>query len=92
MINPGKPKLYNKGYGKPDFKEDFGHQYRYFKENIDDKFPKPLVKGLNTTFFSDSDHGHDKVTGRSITAILGMVGNTPVIARSTRQSCVQTST
>ena len=72
--------------------EDFGKQYHYFKEQIDPMFPEPLITGLSTTFFSDSDLAHDKVTGRSITGVIGLVGSTPVTAISRRQSSVQTST
>lgn len=50
------------------------------------------MEGLDIMFFADSDHRHDKKTGRSITGIVGFVGSTPVTAHSTRQSCVQTST
>ena len=42
--------------------------------------------------FVDADHGHDKVTGRSITGIVGFVGSTPAIWSSKRQPCVNTST
>ena len=42
--------------------------------------------------FCDADHGHDLVTGRSITGILAFVGSTPVHWKSTRQTAVQTST
>ncbi|MEM7297751.1 MAG: hypothetical protein AAF391_05735 [Bacteroidota bacterium] len=92
VINPTNPQYNNPTYTKATFTEDFGNQYKYFIEDIDPRFPEPLIQTLSTTFSSDSDHAHDKVTGRSITGILGFVGSTPVTARSTRQSCVQTST
>ena len=38
------------------------------------------------TVFSDSNHGHDKVTGRSVTGLIAFVGLTPK-----RQTSVQTS-
>ncbi len=72
--------------------DDFGNQYSYFKEDIDPKFPEGRVPELDIMMFCDSDHAHDKVTGRSITGLLGFVGSTPVLWRSKRQSCVHTST
>ncbi len=42
--------------------------------------------------FCDSDHGHDKITGRSITGLICFVGSTPIIWESKRQTSVQTST
>ena len=72
--------------------EDFGHQYQYFQEELDPKFPKPKIKELQITIFSDADHAHDLVTGRSITGIIAFVGSAPIYWKSTRQTSVQTST
>jgi hypothetical protein len=47
---------------------------------------------LAITVFVDSDHAHDKVTRRSVTGILIMVGRTPVFFSSKRQGSVETST
>ena len=90
-INPLPPNT------PPDYeviaiKEDFSYQYSYFQEEIDPRFPTPLSSELAITLFVDADHAHDKVTGRSITGLLGFVGSTPVIWSSKRQSSVQTST
>jgi hypothetical protein len=71
---------------------DFGNQYTYFHEDIDPRFPPPLIEGLETTIFADSDHGHDKVTGRSITGLIAFLGSTPIHWTSKRQSSVQLST
>eukprot|EP00957_Ditylum_brightwellii_P155307 11823023-Ditylum_brightwellii.AAC.1 len=59
---------------------------------LDPRFPEPLVGELDITFFCDSDHGHDKVTGRSVTGLFGVIGSTPVLWISKRQPCVQAST
>jgi hypothetical protein len=90
-INPAPPKI-DAEYQKVTLKQDFGGQYHYFNEELDPKFPEPLLKELDVNMFCDSDHGHDKVTGRSITGIICFVGSTPVIWESKRQTCVQTST
>jgi len=73
-------------------KEDFGHQHSYFTEDVDPCFPEPFLAELDINIFVDADHGHDKVTGRSITGLIALVGSTPVIWSSKQQSCVQLST
>ena len=72
--------------------EEFTHQYRHFKEEMDPYFPEPTIKELEITIFCDSDHAHDLVTGRSITGILAFVGSTPVYWKSKKQTSVHTST
>ena len=47
---------------------------------------------MDISVFLDSNHGHDKKTGQSITGIFGLVGSTPIIWKSKRQPTVQTST
>lgn len=91
VINPA-PLHVPTDYEIVAIKEDFGYQYTYFQEEMDPRFPKPLTKELDINFFVDADHGHDKVTGRSITGLIGLVGSTPIIWSSKRQSCVQLST
>lgn len=91
MINPSPPNI-DLEYQQVELSKDFGNQYHYFTEDIDSWFPTPLLPELDINLFCDSDHGHDKVTGRSITRILGFVGSTPVTWQSKRQSSVQTST
>ena len=71
---------------------DFTEQYSYAKEEIDSRFPPLLGKEMDVSIFFDSDHAHDKVTGRSISGVIVMVGSTPIIWRSKRQGAVQTST
>jgi hypothetical protein len=89
-INASEPRYHPV---KPEeFKADFEDQYRYAKEEFDPRFPKPLGAELDTTIFFDSDHAHDKKTGRSISGVLTMVGCTPIIWKSRRQGAVQTST
>merc|ERR1712127_158514 len=50
------------------------------------------MKDLPTNIFIDSNHGHDRVTGRSITGMISFVGRTPITHSSKRQSSVQTTT
>lgn len=71
---------------------DFVGQYKYAQEEIDPKFPKPMGPELDVWIFFDSDHAHDKVTGRSISGVIVLVGSTPIIWKSKRHGAVQTST
>ena len=91
LVNPNPPKIDPK-YEVVKLKEDFGGQYQYFNEDLDPRFPPPLVSPLDINLFVDANHAHDKITGRSITGIFGFVGSTPVIWSSKRQASVQTST
>ena len=89
FIDPRDPIL-NVDYD--DVKPDFGHQYHDFQEEIDDRLPVEKMKELSITIFCDSNHGHDKRTGKSISGIIVFVGRTPIYWSSKRQSSVQTST
>jgi hypothetical protein len=71
---------------------DLTEQYAYTREELDHKFPRPLGKEMDVSIFFDSDHAHDKKTGRSISGVIVMVGSTPIIWKSKRQGAVQTST
>jgi hypothetical protein len=90
-INPKPPSIDPK-YETIKLKEDFGGQYLYFQEDLDPKFPEPLVPEMDINIFVDANHAHDKVTGRSVTGLFCFVGSTPVSWRSKRQASVQTST
>ena len=92
LIDPTPPIIQENPQTPREKFEEFGHQYQYFEEELDPKFPKPKVKELDITIFCDADHAHDLVTGRSITGIIAFVGSTPVYWKSTRQTSVQTST
>ncbi len=61
---------------------DFSEQYAYAKEEIDYRFPELMGQELEVSVFFDSDHAHDKVTGRSISGVIVMVGCTPIIWKS----------
>jgi len=91
FINP-RPPTVPTDFERVAIKEDFGYQCSHFTEDIDPRFPEPLLAELDINIFVDADHGHDKVTGGSITGLIALVGSTPVIWSSKRQSCVQLST
>jgi hypothetical protein len=91
VVNPVSPH-FDPVYSNVEVKCDFGNQYSYFREELDPRFPKPLLKEMDFNVFIDADHAHDKVTGRSITGLFATLGCTPVSWRSKRQTSVQTST
>jgi hypothetical protein len=82
--------------GKPNVNQkevfNFADQYSYAVEEMDKSFPKPLGEELDVNIFFDSDHAHDRKTGRSISGIIVYLGNTPIIWKSRQQGAVQTST
>ena len=92
VINPDPPKIKDTSHSQIKVKEDFGYQYEYFNEELDPHFPEPLLPELEINMFVDADHAHDKLSGRSITGLLAMVGSTPTYWASKRQTSVQTST
>ena len=57
MIDP-RPPIVDKSV--VDHEADFSDQCPDADEELDDKFPKGLVKELQTTALVDADHGHDK--------------------------------
>ena len=56
--------------------------------------PKPIVTKdpLKITCYVDADHAHNTLTRRSVTRILLLVNNTPLVWISRRQTTVKTST
>ena len=86
------PLVLDADYEKVELKLDFGNQYGYFHEDIDEMFPYPVMNELPIYIFCDADHGHNRKTGRSITGLFSIVGSTPISWMSKRQLCVHTST
>ena len=72
--------------------EDFKEEYHEAVVEIDDYIPPPLVGELAITVFVDFDHALDKVTRRSITGLIMLVGRTHMFYYSKRQGTVETST
>ena len=75
-----------------DYVELFKDAYPDAAEEVDTKVPVPLIDEMEITCFVDSDHAHDRVTRRSITGIIIVVGRTPVFFSSKRQGAIETST
>jgi hypothetical protein len=61
-------------------------------EEMDPKFPAPRGTPLDTAVYFDSNWAHDETTRRSISGIIGFIGNTPVTWSSKRQGAIATST
>ena len=61
-------------------------------EDIPEDMLKPIGKMSKLTVFVDADHARDKVTRRSVTGIIVLLGNTPLIWVCKGQKTVESST
>jgi hypothetical protein len=61
-------------------------------ETLPDHQPIPHGKQATITCFVDADHARDKVTRRSVSSIVLLINNTPIVFKSSRQKTVETST
>lgn len=71
---------------------DMMKKYPDAVEERSNREPETLGRALNLTVYADADHAHDQVTRKSITGIIVFIGSTPIIAKSTRQGSVESST
>ena len=62
------------------------------EEDIPQDMPIPRGKPVRTTTFGDANLMHDLTTGRSMSGILHMVNQTPVMWFSKKQNTVETAT
>ena len=75
-----------------DFTQDLGALYPDAAEELDANLPTPLVEEISITVFVDSDHGHNKVTRRSIMGLIAFLGRLLAFYLSKRQGSIETST
>jgi hypothetical protein len=61
-------------------------------EDIPNKSPDPFGDPVKLTVYVDADHARNNVTRRSVTGILLLINNTPLVWISKRQRTVETST
>ena len=61
-------------------------------EDVPTDLPDPLGRMATVTCYVDADHARDKVTRRSVTGIILLLGNTPMVWLCKRQRTVETST
>ena len=73
---------------RPDFLQD----YPDATEEIDTHFPYMFGPVLQSTFFVESNHAHDKFTRKSLTGFIGFVGSIPVTWGSKYQGSITSST
>ena len=62
------------------------------EEDIPSDMLLPLGAEAKITVYVDADHARDKVTRRSVTGIVLLINNTPLVWISKRQKTVETST
>ena len=75
-----------------DLTESLKGQYPDSEKLLDLSCPEPFFEELKITAFVDSDHAHDKLTRRSITGLIIIVGRTSVFYMAKRQGAIETST
>ena len=73
-----------------------GQNWIEFYPDAEEDIPRdmldPLGEEARITVFVDADHARDKVTRRSVTGIILLLNNTPLVWISKRQKTVETST
>ena len=73
-----------------------GHNWCEFypdaEEDIPRDMPRPLGMEGKLTVYVDADHARDQLTRRSMTGIILLLNNTPLVWISKRQKTVETST
>ena len=72
--------------------QDWNEFYPDAMENIPDDMLEPKGKLCTLTCYVDADHARDQLTRRSVTGIILLLNNTPIIWISKRQKTVETST
>ena len=75
-----------------DSNDNWSEFYPDAEEDIPQDIMEPLGEEGTITCYVDADHARDKVTCRSVTGILLLVNNTPLIWYTKRQKTVETST
>ena len=85
--------------GEPDFSSLRDQEYDWTRtvysgacEQIPHDIPKPLGKHVQTTHYVDANLHHDLATGKTVTAVLHFLNQTPIDAYTKRQSTVETAT
>ena len=69
------------------------HQkFPYAAEELSVRMPVPKGAEIPLVVYVDADHGDDRETRRSRTGLIAFLGNTPILAKSKRQTSVETST
>ena len=73
-----------------------GQNWIEFYPDADEDIPpdmlEPMGEEARLTVFVDADHARDQVTRRSVTGIMLLVNNTPLVWMSKRQKTVESST
>ena len=93
LLASGKFRTVTPAYSKfvQEHETDFDWSciYGKVKELVPKGMPEPKGKSVRSTFFVDTNLGHDKVTGRSCSGVLTMLNLTQLIGL---QNTVKTAT
>ena len=80
-----KEAQFNSGFDWVEFYPDA-------EEDLPPKMPEPTGQLATLTCYVDADHARDKVTTRSVTGIILLLNNTPIVWISQRQKTTESST
>ena len=72
--------------------QNWSEFYPDAKEEVPEDMLEAFGQTCSITCYVDSDHARDKLTRRSVTGVILLVNNTPVVWLSKRQGTVETST
>jgi hypothetical protein len=89
QFRTGKPEYSDLPNNKHNFQRSV---YGDVKEAVPPNAPKPLGKHVTLTHYVDANLYHNMLTGRSVTAVLHMINQTPLDAFSKKQATVETAT
>ena len=62
IINHQLPRVNANGRKTIELTSDFVNQYKYFKEEIDPRFPPALIDEMDMSIFSDANYRHNRRT------------------------------
>ena len=90
LIDINDPPIRKEAFVSKD--QNWTEFYPYAREEIPEDMLETLGGKATLTCYVDSDHARDQVTRRSVTGILLLLNNTPLVWISKRQGTVETST
>ena len=90
ILDPGEPPIRSKAMVNTGF--NWQELYPDACEDVLFDFVQPKGEKVTFTCYVDADHARDKLTRKSVTGIVLLMNNTPIVWISKRQKTVETST
>ena len=90
ILDPGEPNIRKQALVNTGF--NWKELYPDACEDVTFDFIQPQGEKVTFTCYVDADHARDKLTRKSVTGIILLMNNTPIVWISKRQKTVETST